>query len=232
MSFYAWRLLSSCAFAAEFNTTACTMKWFFCPHSAQRSHYAGAKTWNPALRVSASAFTSLDNQTEYVEIMKYYCLPFVSMSRWSEGRLLHRNRHPAAGWFQAGHKWHHAPRATTKERWAPIRKRQSLCWYSNRSPSFTGSTEGGGFIATWWIVLNPVCLFLFARMRILELLPHEDVERLNDVKFLVQQLYTTLRIEEHQLSKERALIGRLEELNSQIRPLEKVSTPLQYRHVL
>lgn len=56
-----------------------------------------------------------------------------------------------------------------------------------------------------------------------ELLPHEEAERLNDVKFLVQQLYTTLRIEEHQLSKERELIGRLEDLNTQLRPLEKVS---------
>jgi len=55
-----------------------------------------------------------------------------------------------------------------------------------------------------------------------ELLPHEEAERLNDVKFLVQQLYTTLRIEEHQLSKERELIQRLEDLNSQLRPLEKV----------
>lgn len=55
-----------------------------------------------------------------------------------------------------------------------------------------------------------------------ELLPHEEAERLNDVKFLVQQLYTTLRIEEHQLGKERELIGRLEDLNSQLRPMEKV----------
>uniref|UniRef100_A0A3Q0RWN2 Calcium uniporter protein n=1 Tax=Amphilophus citrinellus TaxID=61819 RepID=A0A3Q0RWN2_AMPCI len=58
------------------------------------------------------------------------------------------------------------------------------------------------------------------------LLPHEEAERLNDVKFLVQQLYTTLRIEEHQLSKERELIGRLEDLNSQLRPLEKVKEEL------
>uniref|UniRef100_A0AAQ5XFS9 Calcium uniporter protein n=3 Tax=Percomorphaceae TaxID=1489872 RepID=A0AAQ5XFS9_AMPOC len=57
-----------------------------------------------------------------------------------------------------------------------------------------------------------------------EMLPHEEAERLNDVKFLVQQLYTTLRIEEHQLSKERELIGRLEDLNSQLRPLEKNKT--------
>ncbi|XP_031158255.1 calcium uniporter protein, mitochondrial isoform X2 [Sander lucioperca] len=59
-----------------------------------------------------------------------------------------------------------------------------------------------------------------------ELLPHEEAERLNDVKFLVQQLYTTLRIEEHQLGKERELIGRLEDLNSQLRPLEKVKEEL------
>ncbi|KAL2082979.1 hypothetical protein ACEWY4_020752 [Coilia grayii] len=59
-----------------------------------------------------------------------------------------------------------------------------------------------------------------------ELLAHEQAERLNDVKFLVQQLYTTLRIEEHQLSKERELIGRLQELHSQIRPLEKVKEEL------
>ncbi|KAG7512463.1 calcium uniporter protein, mitochondrial isoform X1 [Solea senegalensis] len=59
-----------------------------------------------------------------------------------------------------------------------------------------------------------------------EILPHEEAERLSDVKFLVQQLYTTLRIEEHQLSKERELIGRLEDLNSQLRPLEKVRAEL------
>uniref|UniRef100_A0AAZ1XAQ5 Calcium uniporter protein n=1 Tax=Oreochromis aureus TaxID=47969 RepID=A0AAZ1XAQ5_OREAU len=59
-----------------------------------------------------------------------------------------------------------------------------------------------------------------------ELLPHEEAEKLNDVKFLVQQLYTTLRIDEHQLSKERELIGRLEDLNSQLRPLEKVKEEL------
>uniref|UniRef100_A0A8C2GQ66 Calcium uniporter protein n=1 Tax=Cyprinus carpio TaxID=7962 RepID=A0A8C2GQ66_CYPCA len=59
-----------------------------------------------------------------------------------------------------------------------------------------------------------------------DLLPHEEAERLNDVKLLVQQLYTTLRIEEHQLTKERELIGRLEDLNSQLQPLEKVKEEL------
>ncbi|XP_057198073.1 calcium uniporter protein, mitochondrial [Triplophysa rosa] len=59
-----------------------------------------------------------------------------------------------------------------------------------------------------------------------DLLPHEDADRLNDVKFLVQHLYTTLHIEDHQLNKERELIGRLEDLNSQLRPLEKVKEEL------
>ncbi|CAL8366986.1 unnamed protein product [Gadus morhua 'NCC'] len=59
-----------------------------------------------------------------------------------------------------------------------------------------------------------------------DLLACEEAERLNDVKFLVQQLYTTLRIEEHQLGKERELIGRLEDLNTQLRPLEKVKDEL------
>ncbi|XP_006630487.2 calcium uniporter protein, mitochondrial [Lepisosteus oculatus] len=57
-------------------------------------------------------------------------------------------------------------------------------------------------------------------------LSHEDAETLNDVKMLVQQLYTTLRIEEHQLHKERELIGRLEDLNSQLLPLEKMKEEL------
>lgn len=59
-----------------------------------------------------------------------------------------------------------------------------------------------------------------------DLLPHEETERLNDVKLLVQQLYSTLRIEEHQLTKERELTGRLEDLNSQLQPLEKVKEEL------
>ncbi|XP_016088412.1 calcium uniporter protein, mitochondrial-like isoform X2 [Sinocyclocheilus grahami] len=62
-----------------------------------------------------------------------------------------------------------------------------------------------------------------------DLLPHEEAERLNDVKFLVQQLYTTLCIDEHQLTKERELIGRLEDLNSQLQPLEKVKEELSKR---
>ncbi|XP_039624849.1 calcium uniporter protein, mitochondrial [Polypterus senegalus] len=59
-----------------------------------------------------------------------------------------------------------------------------------------------------------------------DLMSNEDTETMNDVKRLVQQLYTTLHIEEHQLQKERELIGRLENLNSQLLPLEKVKEEL------
>ncbi|XP_030059343.1 calcium uniporter protein, mitochondrial [Microcaecilia unicolor] len=55
-----------------------------------------------------------------------------------------------------------------------------------------------------------------------ELLSHEDATNLNDLKTLVQQLYCTLRVDEHQLNKERELIGRLEDLKQQLEPLEKV----------
>ncbi|XP_023610892.1 calcium uniporter protein, mitochondrial isoform X4 [Myotis lucifugus] len=54
-----------------------------------------------------------------------------------------------------------------------------------------------------------------------DLLSHENAATLNDVKTLVQQLYTTLCIEQHQLSKERELIERLEDLKEQLAPLEK-----------
>lgn len=72
------------------------------------------------------------------------------------------------------------------------------------------------------IAMIMCCVFNIPLVSITDLLPHEDGDRLNDVKFLVQQLYTTLHIEGHQLNKERELIGRLEDLNSQLRPLEKV----------
>ncbi|XP_078055620.1 calcium uniporter protein, mitochondrial [Mustelus asterias] len=59
-----------------------------------------------------------------------------------------------------------------------------------------------------------------------ESLTHEDAETMNDVKILVQKLFTTLHIEEHQLHKERELQRRVEELNAQIEPLEKVKLEL------
>lgn len=62
-----------------------------------------------------------------------------------------------------------------------------------------------------------------------DLLSHEDATTLNDVKTLVQQLYTTLCIEEHQLNKEKELVGLLEELKQQLAPLEKVGNSLTFK---
>lgn len=81
--------------------------------------------------------------------------------------------------------------------------------------------------AAFWVIICKTLqrsrrVFDILLASIADLLPHEDSERLNDVKLLVQQLYSALRIEEHQLTKERELIGRLEDLNSQLQPLEKV----------
>ncbi|XP_043535066.1 calcium uniporter protein, mitochondrial isoform X3 [Chiloscyllium plagiosum] len=59
-----------------------------------------------------------------------------------------------------------------------------------------------------------------------ESLSHEDAATMNDVKILVQQLFTTLNIEQHQLHKERELQKRVEELHAQIEPLEKIKSEL------
>ncbi|XP_060097191.1 calcium uniporter protein, mitochondrial isoform X4 [Heteronotia binoei] len=64
-----------------------------------------------------------------------------------------------------------------------------------------------------------------------DLLSQEDATTLNDVKTLVQQLYTTLCIEEHQLNKEKELIGRLEDLKQQLAPLEKVGTSISLSYI-
>ncbi|XP_068807125.1 calcium uniporter protein, mitochondrial isoform X7 [Struthio camelus] len=69
------------------------------------------------------------------------------------------------------------------------------------------------------LIINDVTYLVRPPKR--ELLSHEDATTLNDVKTLVQQLYTALCIEEHQLNKEKELIGRLEELKEQLAPLEK-----------
>ncbi|KAM8923897.1 calcium uniporter protein, mitochondrial isoform 2-T2 [Pelodytes ibericus] len=62
-----------------------------------------------------------------------------------------------------------------------------------------------------------------------ELLSHEDATTMNDLKTLVQQLYAALRIEEHQLHKERELNGRLEDLRGQLEPLEKARLEISRR---
>lgn len=48
------------------------------------------------------------------------------------------------------------------------------------------------------------------------------MERLSDVQNLVMQLYEALHVGEHQLKKERHLIAQLEQLQTQLLPLEQV----------
>lgn len=50
----------------------------------------------------------------------------------------------------------------------------------------------------------------------------EEMERLSDVQNLVMQLYEALHVGEHQLKKERHLMARLEQLQTQLLPLEQV----------
>jgi hypothetical protein len=53
------------------------------------------------------------------------------------------------------------------------------------------------------------------------------MERLSDVQNLVMQLYEALHVGEHQLKKERHLMAQLEQLQSQLLPLEQVK---KYSH--
>ncbi|XP_072280060.1 calcium uniporter protein, mitochondrial isoform X2 [Pyxicephalus adspersus] len=62
-----------------------------------------------------------------------------------------------------------------------------------------------------------------------DLLSHEDATTMNDLKTLVQQLYGSMRIEEHQLNKEQELCRRLEVLQVQLEPLEKVRLQIARR---
>lgn len=70
--------------------------------------------------------------------------------------------------------------------------------------------------------------FLKCNLFLSDLLSYENAATLNDVKTLVQQLYTTLCIEQHQLNKERELIERLEDLKEQLAPLEKVQIQISH----
>uniref|UniRef100_A0A2K5RY99 Calcium uniporter protein n=1 Tax=Cebus imitator TaxID=2715852 RepID=A0A2K5RY99_CEBIM len=64
------------------------------------------------------------------------------------------------------------------------------------------------------LVINDLTYHVLPPKR--DLLSHENAATLNDVKTLVQQLYTTLCIEQHQLNKER------KDLKEHLAPLEKV----------
>ena len=53
------------------------------------------------------------------------------------------------------------------------------------------------------------------------------MERLSDVQNLVMQLYEALHVNEHQLKKERQLVTQLEQLHTQLLPLEEVLQDLK-----
>ncbi|CAG0882879.1 unnamed protein product [Darwinula stevensoni] len=62
-----------------------------------------------------------------------------------------------------------------------------------------------------------------------ERLTQEQMLSLSDVRNLVSQLYESLHVEQHQLQKERLLLGELEELQTQLRPLEDAHAELLRR---
>ncbi|KAK7111225.1 calcium uniporter protein, mitochondrial-like [Littorina saxatilis] len=57
----------------------------------------------------------------------------------------------------------------------------------------------------------------------------EDAQTLSDVKQLLSQLYSSLHVEEYQLQREKELQQRLEDLKTQIAPLEQVKQQLEYK---
>ncbi|XP_071492610.1 calcium uniporter protein, mitochondrial-like [Diadema antillarum] len=57
----------------------------------------------------------------------------------------------------------------------------------------------------------------------------EDARTLADVKSMVYQLYSTLHVEQHQLEKETVLRGKLEQLQVELEPLEKLKSELDLK---
>ncbi|XP_076459810.1 calcium uniporter protein, mitochondrial-like [Babylonia areolata] len=55
----------------------------------------------------------------------------------------------------------------------------------------------------------------------------EDAEQLSDVKQLVSELYSVLNVEDHQLQREAEILRRLENLKTEIAPLEQVKQQLE-----
>lgn len=60
----------------------------------------------------------------------------------------------------------------------------------------------------------------------------EHVAELEDIKHVVHLLHTALHQPEHHLLKERQLLERLDELNQQLSPLEKVDDMLRRLYVV
>lgn len=63
----------------------------------------------------------------------------------------------------------------------------------------------------------------------LEKLVSEDARTLDDVKSMIYQLYSTLHVEQHQLEREKVLRGKLEQLQVELDPLEKLKNELDMK---
>lgn len=48
---------------------------------------------------------------------------------------------------------------------------------------------------------------------------------MGDVRHLVNKLYMALNVDQHQVMKERDILAQIEDLKSQLAPLEKVQRP-------
>ncbi|XP_051823358.1 calcium uniporter regulatory subunit MCUb, mitochondrial isoform X1 [Antechinus flavipes] len=59
-----------------------------------------------------------------------------------------------------------------------------------------------------------------------EKLNSEHMTGLDDIKSLVQRLFTALHVEEHQVKKERSLLEKIEELKEQLQPMEELKTKI------
>ncbi|XP_074131017.1 calcium uniporter regulatory subunit MCUb, mitochondrial isoform X2 [Sminthopsis crassicaudata] len=54
----------------------------------------------------------------------------------------------------------------------------------------------------------------------------EHMTGMDDIKSLVQRLFTALHVEEHQVKKERSLLEKIEELKEQLQPMEELKTKI------
>ncbi|XP_068951196.1 calcium uniporter regulatory subunit MCUb, mitochondrial isoform X3 [Petaurus breviceps papuanus] len=60
-----------------------------------------------------------------------------------------------------------------------------------------------------------------------EKLSSEHMTNIDDIKSLVQRLFTALHMDEHQVKKERSLLEKIEELREQLQPLEEMKAKIE-----
>ncbi|XP_043825579.1 calcium uniporter regulatory subunit MCUb, mitochondrial [Dromiciops gliroides] len=60
-----------------------------------------------------------------------------------------------------------------------------------------------------------------------ERLSSEHATNMDDIRALVQRLFTALHVEEHQVKKERSLLQKIEELKEQLRPMEELKAKIE-----